>query len=437
MATVSNEEDRKEVADRASDIMKVHSNTRDDLGDQQPDPSTILTSADNRRLLLRSDLVVLPILTLTAFFAALDKNALGYAAVFGIRQDTGLVGQEYSWLGSIVYFGFLIMQFPNMWLLIKVPPGTYMAVLVTVWGILLLCIGAAQNFAGLAIIRFFLGIFEAGQLPVSMILTSIWYRREEHALRTAIWYNTFAGIFGGILSYAIGHIQSSLPIWKVLFLIYGSVTLAFGVVVFFALPNSPSTAWFYNDRDRQLVIIRTAGNNTSTRSIAPWKLSQVHEALRDPKYWVICVQTMAWAIVNSGITNFNPLIISGYGFTQMKTTLMATPQAAVAFVSQVAFAVIAYFIPNIRCALWIGSTLPALAGAIMINTLNIDQYRTASLVGVYLMGFYNVAWIMMMSLVASNNGGATKRSFASVSVALVYGQFTPCSLLSVRITNFL
>jgi len=65
---------------------------------------------------------------------------------------------------------------------------------------------------------------------------------------------------------------------------------------------------------------------------------------------------------------FNPLIIAGYGFSKSKTTLMATPQAGVAFVAQVICTALAYFVPNIRCVLWTLSSLPALAGAIMIHS---------------------------------------------------------------------
>jgi hypothetical protein len=65
---------------------------------------------------------------------------------------------------------------------------------------------------------------------------------------------------------------------------------------------------------------------------------------------------------------FNPLIIAGYGFSKSRTTLMATPQAAVAFVAQVVCTALAYFVPNIRCVLWTLSSLPALAGAIMIHS---------------------------------------------------------------------
>lgn len=48
------------------------------------------------------------------------------------------------------------------------------------------------------------------------------------------------------------------------------------------------------------------------------------------------------------------------------------------------------------------------------------EQRGGALAGVYLMGFYNVSWVMAMSLVVSNNAGATKRSFASTSMSLLY-----------------
>ena len=50
------------------------------------------------------------------------------------------------------------------------------------------------------------------------------------------------------------------------------------------------------------------------------------------------------------------------------------------------------------------------------------RQRNASLAGVYLMGFYNVPWVFMLSLSSSNVAGATKKSFMSVSIAVIYGK---------------
>ena len=111
-----------------------------------------------------------------------------------MKTDTNLVGQEYSWLGSIFYFGYLSMEFPMLWLLTKVPIGKFVGITLFCWGGILCFMAACHNFAGLAAVRFFLGVFEAGILPSLMIMNSMWYRRAEQPLRTALWYNTFAGV---------------------------------------------------------------------------------------------------------------------------------------------------------------------------------------------------------------------------------------------------
>ena len=107
------------------------------------------------------------------------------------------------------------MEIPSVWLMTKVPVGKYIGVCLVLWGITLCLMSVCHNFAGLATVRFFLGVFEAAVLPCMMLLNPMWYRKEEQPLRTAFWYNTFAGVFGGILSYAIGGIDGSLATWKV------------------------------------------------------------------------------------------------------------------------------------------------------------------------------------------------------------------------------
>jgi MFS family permease len=146
---------------------------------------------------------------------------------------------------------------------------------------------ACSNFAGLATIRLLLGVAEAAMLPCLLLVNTRWYRREEQPLRTAFWYNTFAGVFGGILSYAIGHIHGSLPTWKVsstqlslwlglartdssrtqyIFIIYGAVTILVGFLIFAALPNTPATAWFLSPEEKKIALLRVAENQTGLES---------------------------------------------------------------------------------------------------------------------------------------------------------------------------
>jgi MFS family permease len=107
------------------------------------------------------------------------------------------------------------MEFPTLWLITRFPVGKYVGICLTMWGACLCFLALCHNFAGLATVRFILGILEAATLPSMMLINAMWYLREEQPLRTAFWHNTFAGVFGGILSYGIGKIGGTLSTWKV------------------------------------------------------------------------------------------------------------------------------------------------------------------------------------------------------------------------------
>lgn len=158
------------------------------------------------------------------------------------------------------------MEFPNLWLMTRFPLGKYVGSCLFVWGALICIMAACKSFAALAAVRFLLGVFEAAMLPCMMLLNSLWYRREEQPLRTAFWYNTFAGVFGGILSYAIGNIGGSLSTWQYIFLIYGAVTVLWGALFTLGMPESPSKAWFFTEQERELAVIRLASNQTGIES---------------------------------------------------------------------------------------------------------------------------------------------------------------------------
>jgi hypothetical protein len=124
--------------------------------------SVILTPENNSRVLRRIDLRILPLVLGIYFLQALDKATLAYASVFGLIEETGLAGLQYSWLGSVVYLAQLVVQPIVAYLLVKMRLGKFLAVSVFCWGAVLSCMPAAHNFPGLLVCRLFLGAFEAG-----------------------------------------------------------------------------------------------------------------------------------------------------------------------------------------------------------------------------------------------------------------------------------
>jgi MFS family permease len=170
-----------------------------------PERRVKVTPEDDARVLRRIDLVVLPLMLAVYFLQGnavpsfcvfrklsvipgLDKATIAYASIFGLIEDTGLQGNQFSWLGSIVYVAQLIAQFPLAWLLVKLPIGKFTSFMVLFWGVTLAIMAAANNFASLLIARFFLGAFEASIAPSFVAITQMFWRRREQPLRMSYWY---------------------------------------------------------------------------------------------------------------------------------------------------------------------------------------------------------------------------------------------------------
>lgn len=173
---------------------------------------TNLTEEDSKRICRKTDLNILPILVWVYFLQILDKTTLGYAAVFDLERDTGLTGRQYSIIGSIAPFAQLLWQPFSSWLIVKVPHKMLVSALVLGWGVSQASMAFCNNFTGLMITRFFLGLFEAGCLPVFSVITSHWYRRQEQPMRVATWYSTngISNVVAAGLAFGLGHIKSDI-----------------------------------------------------------------------------------------------------------------------------------------------------------------------------------------------------------------------------------
>lgn len=100
-----------------------------------------------------------------------------------MKTDAHLVGSQYSWLTTIFYIGYLLFEFPVGYLFQKVNIARACGVFIILWGAVLLCMTAADDFAGLAASRFFLGVLESGVSPCFVLMTAMFYKRYAAVTR--------------------------------------------------------------------------------------------------------------------------------------------------------------------------------------------------------------------------------------------------------------
>lgn len=373
-----------------------------------------VTPAESARVLRRIDTVILPIMLTVYFLQGLDKTTLAYASVFGLTEDTGFVGDQYSWLGSIVYLAQLVMQLPLAWLLVRLPIAKFTSAMVLLWGISLTCMAAAHNFDSLLATRFFLGVFEASVAPSFVAITQMWWRRREQTVRTSYWYamNGFTNMFGSLITYGLGHISSQLRSYQIIFLFFGIVTVAFSFVMLAFMPDSPVEAKFLSDEDKLIAVERLRMNQMGVVS-REWRNDHLKEALLDPKSWLWFALLFSISIPSGGISTFGPLIIKTFGFDPFGTILFNIPFGFVQLVATVGGALVAQKI-KMKGPVIAALCLPPIAGCVMLMVLPRDvSHRAPLLAGYYLISVYPGITPLIYSWASQNTAGDTKKKCAN------------------------
>lgn len=116
------------------------------------------TRALAKRVLRKIDMRILTIMFITYNLNFMDKTILSSAAVFGLEDDNHLHGKQYSWVGSVFYFGYLFFEYPATILIQKLPIGKYLAGVCFVWGAIVASTAGCSSFGGLVTVRFMLGV---------------------------------------------------------------------------------------------------------------------------------------------------------------------------------------------------------------------------------------------------------------------------------------
>ena len=136
--------------------------------------------------------------------------------------------------------------------------------------------------------------------------------------------NSFASIFGGLVAYGIGEIQMpAIAHWRVLFLILGSITTVYALILYLFLPDSPDKAVFLDAKQQQIALRRTIENRTGFKDNDEFVPSQVIDALTDPQTWPLILYTISVSLANGGLTS-----VSAYPpalFFQSSTMLFSDP----------------------------------------------------------------------------------------------------------------
>ncbi|KIW62894.1 hypothetical protein, variant [Phialophora macrospora] len=319
-------------------------------------------------------------------------------------------GDDYSWVASALYFGWVASAYPWNIALQRYPIGKLIGCMLFVWGAVCMLHAAAFNFSEFFAVRFFLGMVEGCINPAFIMLTSMLWTREEQALRSSLWLSTngISLILGALLAYGSGHADNlAIPNWKLIYLVVGAVTFMWGFVIVIYLPDGPHNAKFLTEYERMVAVWRVSKNQMGLKHRKVVS-HQVKEALLDPKTYLVMLMGACTGLLNGAVSNFGSAIVRGLGFSPLKTTLLQTPAGAFEVIGCVCFGWLATK-RNLLGLTIILSCLPGLAGLIGLLTINI-KHPYALLACAWLQAVLGSPIILGWTLPGINVAGHTKRS---------------------------
>ncbi|KAJ5639048.1 uncharacterized protein N7484_006910 [Penicillium longicatenatum] len=375
---------------------------------------------EEKRVIRKTDCFMLPVMCLVFFFQYLDKQSLSYASIFGLIDDLDLKGTEYSWCSSLFYLGQLVAEYPFIYLMSRLPLTKFVGVTIVLWGAVCMCLAAPSDFAGFGSVRFVLGMTEGAVSPAFVTLTSMWYRREEHATRVGIWVtmNGLAQVLGSLLMYGIGKtLNSSLAPWRVLFLICGALTATFGFVFYFIVPTGPEKAWFLSTREREVLLARMAldkdgGDKTN------FSKAQMKETLLDIRSWFVFFFGVLTTL-QSPVLAFASLIIENLNYDKFQTMLFTSPSGAIQILAIWIGVFACRCLPNNRCLVIILLSIPPFVANILLLKLPLTS-GWGLIVSSWLASCISDIMVIILSLSASNVKGNTKRAIVNTFYFIGY-----------------
>ncbi|KAJ9145085.1 High-affinity nicotinic acid transporter [Pleurostoma richardsiae] len=324
-----------------------------------------LSPADEKPLLKRAHRKVDKRLLLWYSFVYLVMRVhvgnISNSAIMNLEQGTGIKKQlgnlsssQWAWALSIFYYPYMFAEPLATLALKRFSPSVWMSRIMVTWGIISMCQGATQNYAGILACRFFLGLAEAGFYPGVLYHLSFWYPTERLSLRIAFFYacGMFSGTISGLLAYAISFMNGTqgLAGWRWLFILEGMPAILCGIVTFFFLPNYPEGAKFLSEPERE-ALLADLPEQAPTMKAPTLNRQQIVEVLKTPSCVPFLFIWITHGIGGWGISFVLPTVIYELGISDTAISqVMTMPPFTLVFVILLT---IAFFVHTRRLSPWV------------------------------------------------------------------------------------
>ena len=256
---------------------------------------------------------LLPFAVLSYVLAYIDRINVSFAGLT-MRGDLGMSAGTFGFAVGMFYWGYFIFEVPSNVILEKVGARIWIARIMITWGILAGLTAMVPGSTSFAIVRFLLGVAEAGFFPGIILYFTYWFPSRHHA-------RIVSGFLVGLpVAVAVGAPISTgllgldglfgLRGWQVMYIAEAIPTVVIGVITFFVLTDRPEQAKFLTAEERSWLVTTIAAERRATEAVRKFTLWQ---ALYNPKVLLLALNYLGIVTASLGMLIFIPQMIKSLG----------------------------------------------------------------------------------------------------------------------------
>jgi len=333
-----------------------------------PAAEAVIAKSAIRKVAIR----LVPFVALMFFINYLDRTAIGFAAPNGMNDDLALTAAQFGFASGVFFVGYILLEVPSNLALHRFGARKWLARIMVSWGIVALLFTWVQNFEQLVVLRFLLGVAEAGFFPGAILFLSLWVPAQYRGRILMLFYlaQPLTTVIGAPLAGAL--IQQhgvffGLEGWRFMFMGVAIPAIVVGVIAWFYLKDKPSDAKWLTTEEQEWLTGALQKERAATEARENKHVS-ARFAFKSGRVWALSFIYFGFIYGLYALAFFLPTIIEGFQ-EQTGQTYDVFMKGLITAVPYLPAAIVMYFWSRDASKRGLKTwhiAIPAVAGAISI-----------------------------------------------------------------------
>ncbi|PLQ02246.1 MFS transporter [Cupriavidus pauculus] len=259
---------------------------------------------------------IIPFLFVCYVVSFLDRINIGFAQL-QMKQDLGFSDAMYGLGAAVFYVGYVLCEVPSNMLLARFGARRTFTRIMVLWGVASVGMMLVSQPSHFYLLRFLLGVFEAGFFPGIVLYLTYWFPARRRAAVMAIFFAgvAVAGVLGGLVSGWIMRDMAGvmgMHGWQWMFAIEGAPAVLLGLVAAFCLVDGPRQARWLTPDEQDYLVAQHAAESQGSSGHAH-SLQALGQALRNPRVYLFAFIYFALTCGSLTLSFWMPLMIRDFG----------------------------------------------------------------------------------------------------------------------------